>query len=88
MLTIFNRRELLCTFSMQQQARLRDRLEARDIPYSLRTVNRNAPSPFSDTRARTDTPGQNPERTYEYIIYVHKKDYDQACTLLADLLIP
>ena len=83
MLTIFNRRELLCTFSMQQH-----RLEARDIPYSLRTVNRNAPSPFSDTRARTDTPGQNPERTYEYIIYVHKKDYDQACTLLADLLIP
>lgn len=87
MLTIFNRRELLCTFSMQQQARLRDRLEARDIPYSLRTVNRNAPSAFSDTRARTGTPGQTPERAYEYIIHVHKKDYDQACTLLADLLI-
>lgn len=35
-----------------------------------------------DLQARTGTFGQNPELMREYIIYVHKKDYDYASTLL------
>ena len=38
-----------------------------------------SPSPFSSgMRSRTGTFGQNMDLNYEYIIYVHKKDYEKA----------
>ncbi len=78
MITFFNRKELISTFSMKQQSDIRDILSANNIDYSVKVINRNSPSVFADTRARTGTFGQNMDSAYEYIIYVHKKDYVNA----------
>lgn len=83
MLTIFNRRELLTTYSMQQQSEARETLTAHNIPYEIKTVNRKSPSPVaSGSRARTGTLGENLDQMYEYQIFVNKKDYDEAMALL------
>lgn len=83
MITIFNRRELINTFSMSKQSEIRTLLANNKIDYIIRTVNRKSPSPFSvGSRARTGTFGENEELMYEYIIYVKKQDYEQACHLL------
>lgn len=82
MLTIFNRKELTTTFSIQKQSKVRSILSSNNIKYYIKTVNRNSPSTFSDTRSRTGTFGQNMELAYQYIIYVHKKDYDKALAII------
>ncbi|WP_066714641.1 hypothetical protein [Clostridium sp. Marseille-P299] len=78
MITIFNRKELCITFSMKEQAEIRNALKAENIKYITKVINRNSSSPFMSERARTGTLGQNMEKAYEYIIYVHKKDYERA----------
>ncbi len=80
-LTIFNRKELSITFSAAEQDRIRSLLTQNGIPSSVKVVNRNSPSVLSDTRARTGTAGQNLQTAYEYIVYVHKKDYEKAAEL-------
>lgn len=82
MITIFNRKELIITFSMQKQSELRQILNDNNIDYRLKTINRNSPSALNDSRARTGTLGQDLNIAYEYIFYVHKSDYDLAKTLL------
>lgn len=79
MITIFNRKELYLTYSMSEQARVRDKLSQSNIKYHVRTINRMSPSPFaSGRRSRAGSYGQNMDLNYEYIIYVHNKDYEQA----------
>jgi hypothetical protein len=47
--------------------------------YYVKTVNRMSPSPVArGTRSRAGSFGQNTDLNYEYIIYVHKKDYERA----------
>lgn len=83
MITIFNRKELTITFSMKKQAQVCDILWSNNIDYRIKIINRKSPSPFSaGTRARTGTLGENLERSYEYIIYVKKQDYEQGLYLL------
>ena len=83
MLTIFNRRELLITFDMQKQAVIRSLLAQNKIDYTVKTVNRKSPSPFSSgSRARSGTFGENLQFEYEYIIYVHKSNYDIAKAII------
>ncbi|MDR7870421.1 MAG: hypothetical protein RIN55_06165 [Tissierellaceae bacterium] len=79
MITIFNRKELYLTYSMSEQAKIRDKLSQGNIKHYVRTINRMSPSTFaSGRRSRTGSYGQNMDLNYEYIIYVHKKDYEQA----------
>lgn len=78
MLTIFNRKELIVTFSMERQAQIRKMLSINEIDYTISIVNRNSPSTFINTRMRT---GQN-ALDYVYIIYVHKNDYDLATAII------
>lgn len=82
MITLLNRREVFMSYDLQKIAEIRELLEMNNIKYDYKVINRNSPSALSDTRARTGTFGQNPELMREYIIYVHKKDYDYASTLL------
>lgn len=84
MLTIFNRRELLTTFSLEEQSRVRDVLAQNRIDYRVKTVNPTARSPFvgSSGRARTGSFGVNADCAYQYYIYVHKKDYALAQSLI------
>ena len=83
MITIFNRRELTITFSLKKQAEISSILSVNNISYLKRVINRKSPSSFFvGTRARTGTFGEKLELSYEYIIYVHKNDYDRAKSLI------
>ncbi|MBW4846288.1 MAG: hypothetical protein KZY87_11990 [Lachnospiraceae bacterium] len=83
MITIFNRKELISTFDMQRQAKIRDLMVQYSIPYSIKVINRKSPSPFdAGSRARTGTFGENLQLEYEYIIYVKKIDYEKANAII------
>ncbi len=83
MITIFNRRELINTFSLPKQSEIRDILSNNKIEYIVRTVNRRSLSPFlPGTRGITGSFGEKAELMYEYVIYVKKQDYEQACRLI------
>lgn len=83
MLTIFNRKELTITFDMKRLADIRTLLAQNGIVYSIKVINRNSPSPFdAGSRARTGTLGQNLQLANEYIVYVHKSDYDKAAGII------
>lgn len=79
---IFIRKELVSTFSMKQQSELRKKLHENGINYKCKVINRNSASPFSSSRARTGSLGQNMDIAYEYTFYVHRKDYDKAKALI------
>lgn len=83
MITIFNRKELCITFDFKEQARVRDVLAFNNIDFIIKTLNRMSPSPMAaGSRARTGTFGQDTGAMYEYKIYVHKNDYEEAVHLL------
>ena len=85
MIHMFHRRELVLTLSMERQADIRAILSANGIDYQVKTTNlQNAPMAGSE-RARRGSFGIQSEHSYEYKIYVHKKDYDTAKQLLANL---
>ena len=79
MITIFNRRELLTTYDMAQQAQARAVLDAAGIPNKVRVVDRkNGQAMLAGSRARTGSFGENMAMAYEYTIYVAKGDLERA----------
>ena len=79
MITIFNRRELLTTYDMAQQAQARAVLDAAGIPYKVRVVDRkNGQAMLAGSRARTGRFGENMAMAYEYTVYVAKEDLERA----------
>lgn len=76
-ITFFNRRELVCTFDMAKQAEIRRRLAGNGIRYKVQ---------MAGTGAGTERQGYDIGRARkpEFIIYVHKKDFEKAsCTINA-----
>lgn len=69
MITIFNRKQLIITYDMSIQSKIREILASNNIDYIINPVM------FS---VRTYTPA-------EYKIYVKKRDYDQACYLIKNV---
>lgn len=83
MLTVFNRRELLSTCSMQEQNRVRDILSQNRIEYHVKTLNPGARATFGGSgRAHSGSFGVDADCAYQYYIYVHKNDYAQARSLI------
>ena len=83
MITIFDRKELTVTRSMEEQARIRDILATHQIDYQVKTVDRSSPTSFSaGTRARIGSCGERAELAHEYAIYVKKKDLEKAAYLI------
>ena len=83
MITIFNRRELISTYDMKQQAEICGRLAEKKIPCQVRVINRKTPSPMAaGSRARTGTLGEKLELEYQYTIFVRKSDYEYAAFAL------
>ena len=80
MLTIFNRKELITTMDMQRQANIRSVLSANGIAYTVRTENLQGSSALGG-RSRGSF-GVDPNYSYEYHIYVHKNDYENALRLI------
>lgn len=82
MITFFNRKEVYNGFSMEQCSNIRDILSANKIKYDYRCVsNSNSPS-IASRSALMGSFGENQNLAYMYYVYVHKKDYDQACYLI------
>ena len=83
MITILNRKEVCVTFDMNRQAEVRDILQVNGIDYMVKVLNRKSPSPIgAGSRARTGSFGENLSLEYEYKIYVHKDDYEEALHLI------
>ncbi len=83
MITILNRKELVITFDIKEQARVRSILADHGIDYHIKTANRMSPSPVSaGVRGRTGMFGQSHDAVLEYIIYVKKDDYEKALHLI------
>lgn len=80
MLTVFNRRELTVTFSLEEKSRVEDLLDASGIPYTSRAAGRSGG--FGSSRSRMGTMGENLLMESQYFIYVHRDDYDRACACL------
>ena len=79
MLTIFNRKELITTMDMQRQANIRSILSANGIAYTVRTENLQGSSAIG---GRSGSFGVDPNYSYEYHIYVHKNDHENALRLI------
>lgn len=81
MIGFFKRKELFITFSMQKQAEIRQILTENNIEYIIKVYNRSA-GVFSGTRSRTGAFGESENLSREYVIYVHKDDYEKARFLI------
>lgn len=75
MITIFNRTELVSTFSIREQAKIREALCHEKIDYFLKTHSRISPG-IGVRGSYSSTDGM--DLSCEYIFYVRRKDYGQA----------
>lgn len=82
MITIFNRKELIITMEMKRQSEVRDILSQNGIDYTVKTTNLQAAPVAGSHRGRTGNFGINQDYSYEYKIYVHKKDFERAESLI------
>lgn len=82
MITIFARRELLVTMDADRQTNVCQILASNGIKYSVKVTNFQSPNVVGSSRARTGCFGINQNYSYEYKIFVHKKDYDNALQLI------
>lgn len=85
MITIFNRKELLITMDTGRRSAVCDVLSANGINYTIKVINLQGASVFENKRGRYGSFGINQNYSYEYKIYVHKKDYERACYLIKDV---
>lgn len=83
MITIWNQKEVFFGYSLQRLSEVRGILTASKIKYKYRVVSHKSAYLFSSRRARTGTFGENPDYSNTYYVYVHKRDYDNACAALA-----
>ena len=79
MIHLFNRKELLTTASMEQQAKVRDILAANGIEHRVQAKSNTG----GVSRSRTVLPGTRMEMMYQYYIYVKKDDYEKAKYLIS-----
>lgn len=84
MSTFFNRKEVCVTFDMNKQAEIRYLLQGAGIDYRIRTKNRTGTMLLrgGTTRTYTGSAGNRQMEDYEYHIYVHKDDYEEALRLM------
>ena len=86
MIHILNRRELLTTFSMEEQSRVRDSLSQNNIEYRVKVVNPSARSTFGASgRSRTGSFAVNMDSAYQYYIYVRACDMERARACLRNI---
>ena len=82
MVTIFNRRELILTLSMERQAEVRAILSTNGIDYQVKTTSLQNQQTLDSRKAHAGSSGIFSDHSYEYKIYVHKRDYEKAKYLI------
>ncbi len=80
MITIFNRKEICNTYSMEEQARVRDVLAVNGIDYTIKVVDKLSSSAIPDTNR--GMMGGMQRSKCQYLIYVKKADFDMAVHLI------
>lgn len=83
MWNILTQKELLITLDMNRQDEVRKLLSLHGIDYRIHTKNLQGSGPFGGEARRTGSFGIEQSATYEYKIYVQKKEYEQAKRLIA-----
>lgn len=79
MLTVFNRKEVLITYSQKDQADAREILRNNQIQYKVKSSSNLSRGIVSRLGGRA----QSVDNAYEYKIFVHKDDWTKAKYLLA-----
>ena len=82
MMTIFTRKELLVTSDLKRQGDVRGLLSINGIEYQVKVTNRQNAAILGSSRARTGSFAMNTDLSYEYKIYVHKRDYENALSVI------
>lgn len=82
MVTIFNRKELIVTMEMDRQSEVRNILSQNGIDYTVKTTNLEAAPMIGNRRGVVGSFGINQDYSYEYKIYVHKKDFEKVTYLI------
>mgnify|MGYP001247372425 CR=1 FL=1 len=77
MLRFWNRKEVYVGSSLEKFNEVIDLLRRNRIQYKYKIINRNY---FKEQGSSTNW--EDMKYSGVYYIYVHKKDYDNACTLL------
>ncbi len=86
MITIFNRREVYLTSSLQRQIQIRNILEDNGIE-TLVKINSNIRNRGSYGFMLNDRVGESEAYINEYKIYVHRKDFEIASAALRRIRI-
>ena len=81
MLTIFNRGELITVLSAEKLFRIKNALAEAGIPCHAAVLNQGGPF---QTRGRS--PFMKMDALNQYMIYVHKDDYDRATAAIQPAL--
>ena len=76
MILPWNRREVYMGNSLKEFSNIRQALASAGIKYQHRVVDN-----YRD-RGRTGSLGLNQELMVTYYLYVHKQDYERACTVI------
>lgn len=82
MITIFNREEVYVGTSMEKFNKVLTTLSENNIEYKHRVVDRNSSNVVGGQRGRTGTFGQDLNISKIYYVYVHKKDYKNATSII------
>lgn len=80
MITVFNRKLIHTSFSMESQAKIKKALDHNGIKYHEKVISRSG----NGIRSSTGRFGENSSYTYEYLIYVHEKDFESANKCICD----
>ena len=78
MIFFWNRKEVYFGTSLQKFGEVQSLLSANKLNFTYRIINMNGSSSLGRV-------GQKAELAYEYYIYVHKKDYEDALSVINKL---
>ena len=78
MIHLFNRKELMTTFSLEKQGKVREILADNGIEYRIRARSNTG----GISRSRTVLSGFKMEMAYQYDIYVKREDFEKAQYLI------
>lgn len=78
----WNQKEVFVGYSLQKFSEICKVLSVNKIKYKYKVVNRNSAGIFDSRRAKVGSFGENMDYSNTYYVYVHKKDYENACAVL------
>lgn len=86
MITVLNRKNVYASFDLKRSSAIRSVLADNHIPYTVNTKNQMGQWTGHGTlRGRTGSLGQSADAMYEYEIFVHKDNYEEAMHLIRQI---